>query len=523
MAKYGTKFRGMPILCYPFDTPDEIYNELERLGIDPQPQLNRYASSIMIPYLEPLLFNSSYKINLGGENEKQKIITTERTSGIFDFSLASKTLERDVEYYSEKLADEYPDRFQNMGLLSGIVPSDYVTNFPVQGQPKFIFQDEVLKKDFLCEQRQKGETAIENGVFGARLEYKSKTRKTYKTYKRQKGKVRYVEIYSLFYYTMLNGDVQYAIRHFPAILAAMYLEKLGIKTRIYVTRFVKIDAEYILNYRDSVNKLILPQYSMFNGRQFQGLFVEPFCVKDFGQEVDPLLGFKLSDVNGSFYDPLARYAMSRESDNTSVYGDPDWNEFQYIEGVERYKNKYKYYVDLGIYRSKEVLPEAMLFFHDYTIRQYLPTFRDEFLSYFRTQRTPNIDGNNCYQSPEMNIIFSWWMRLTAIKLKHKVGLLNSNSLVSDMSVIDKELEEIRLEAKIIIDSTQNLSLKELYKKWTRIFINGQHMQTLQEYILALNNEITAYAQDDAFQTTEDDIEKRDDFAASINDALNSYL
>jgi hypothetical protein len=39
----------------------------------------------------------------------------------------------------------------------------------------------------------------------------------------------------------------------------------------------------------------------------------------------------------------------------------------------------------------------------------------------------------------------------------------------------------------------------------------------------LNNEITAYSQDQYFATPEEDIEKKDELVEKINEALNSYL
>lgn len=538
MAKYGTTFAETPVVGYPLDTPEEVYTVLQNtIGLsEAQARLQRYRDNVYNPYLEPMLFHSPYKMNLGGENEKQRIITTERSSGIFDFSLASKTLQRDIEYYSERLANEYPDRFADKGLLSGIVPDDYVINFPVQGKPNFIFQDKVLNQDFSCEQRQKGETALEDGVQGARLGFKSSTRKTYKTYKRQKGKVRYVEIYSLFYYTSLSGDIEYAIRHFPAVLAAQYFESIGIKTRVYVTRFVKLPTNYQLYKKDQISGLELPQYDMVVNnkdtyantnpqRQNSALFIQPFCVKDFGGENDPLLGFAVSQRTGDyFYDPLAYHCIGRETSISAIYGNPDWTEFAYFEGIERFRNKYRLYTDLGIYKSKEVLPEAMIFFHDYSIKTLLSDFASKFTNYFINNRGQrNFDKKTLFLTPEVNVIFSWWMRILGTKIKHKIDLLNTSSLSNEIRTIDNDLQNFKLESKIFIDSASNSTLQGLYVEWARKLIKETNTSTLYEYIIALNNEITTYAQDNYFATDEESIEKRDDYSLSITEALNSYL
>jgi hypothetical protein len=527
MAKYGTTFKGYPVLSFPIDSPDELYDILKSKGVDVKQNLDNYYKYIYKDKIEPLLFHSPYKMNLGGENDKQRIITTERTSGIFDFSLASKTLQKDVEYYSDTLAKDYPDRFENMGLLSGIVPDDYITNFPVQGKPNFIFQDKILNKDFVCQQRQKGETAIQDGVQGATLAFKSNTRKTYKTYKRQKGKVRYVEIYSLFYYTSLSGDVQYAIRHIPAILAAQYFESIGIKTRIYMTRFVLLSEGYKLKKKDSVTGMELPLYDMVKDfgydpdSQRKALFVQPFCVKDFGQEFDPLLGFAMSQQDPNiFYAPAAKYSLKRESDIFDVMGKPDWTEFDYFEGIDRFRTKFQQYTDLGIFKGKEVLPEAMIFFHDYSIKSFLPSFQREFTNYLNSK---NIKYTDVYLNPEVNAIFSWWMKALGNKIKHKIDLLNSNGLSNDIRKIDADLTEARLEAENLVSSANDSALKMLYQQWYTKLLNAMNIRTLYEYITAINNEITAYSQGFYFPTSDEDVEKRDDYAQNINESLNSYL
>jgi hypothetical protein len=531
MATYGARFQNIPLVCHPIDSPDEIKTICESLNIDLSRIVNRYYNQVYKDYVEPLFFHSSYPMNLGGSTDRQRIITTDRSAGIFDFSLASKTLQKDVEYYSPELATEYPNRFEAMGLLSGIVPPDYVTNFPVQGVSNFIFQDRLTQKDFLCEQRQKGETEIDEGVPNARKRFKSQTKKIYKIYKRNRGKVRYVEIYSLFYYTSLSGGVQYAIRHIPAYLAAQYLESIGIQTRIYMTRFVVITNTYRLLQQDSVTKYNLPLYDMVRQRgsnpqrQNDTLFIQPFCCKDYGGELDMILGGAVAqDSANVLYQPLAGYAAQRESTQNALMGNPDWAESTYWEGFERYRNKYKMYSDLGIYRAKEVLPEGIILFHDYSIKTLLKRFSNDFQSYFDDNRIIIKGGQwGIYQHPLCNIIFSWWMKLSAIKIKHKVTLFNSNMLSKDMSMIDKDLEEIRIEAKSIQESTNDTRLKGIYEYYCDEIIDTQNMGTLQNYITAINNEITTYAQGSYFQTDDEEMEKRDEFANNINEAVINLL
>ena len=52
--------------------------------------------------LNDLTFNINDMVNLGGLLEKDKIIVTANTRGMFDFSLASQGLFRPVEYFSNR-------------------------------------------------------------------------------------------------------------------------------------------------------------------------------------------------------------------------------------------------------------------------------------------------------------------------------------------------------------------------------------------------------------------------------------
>ena len=59
-----------------------------------------------------------------------------------------------------------------------------------------------------------------------------------------------------------------------------------------------------------------------------------------------------------------------------------FSQIKYYEGIERYRNKYQEYVKLGLFKSKEVLPEAMLFFHDMVIKERMSSFINRLINYF---------------------------------------------------------------------------------------------------------------------------------------------
>ena len=50
-------------------------------------------------------------LNLGGDTEKTKIKPTDKSTGVFDFSLASIGMYKVPEYYSAELAKEQPNKF----------------------------------------------------------------------------------------------------------------------------------------------------------------------------------------------------------------------------------------------------------------------------------------------------------------------------------------------------------------------------------------------------------------------------
>ena len=85
------------------------------------------TTDITTKILNDLTFNINEMVNLGGLLEKDKIIVTANTRGMFDFSLASQGLFRPVEYFSEDFKNDIESKlFANpFSLLKqpiGIIP-----------------------------------------------------------------------------------------------------------------------------------------------------------------------------------------------------------------------------------------------------------------------------------------------------------------------------------------------------------------------------------------------------------------
>lgn len=527
------KFEDYPILCWTIDDWQQFRQAIQ----DKAPSffnldryVERYRSDVYDRKIDVLFSGTSIKLNLGGESEKSRITTTERPIGIFDFSLASNGLYRVQEYFSEKLAREFPDKFKEFELPSGVVPVNLVKERTDRGTLDFYYED--ADGYFPLEREQRGTAAINQGVQGAKLDFATKTKKVYLTFKRNRGKVKYVEIYSIFYYststsTSLQGDTEFAIRHIPAMMVAEYLESMGIMTRIYMTRFVELEGTYRLN--QYYNGSELPMYNLAGaGRQFRReLFVQPIIVKEFGEELDKSLAFMVSSSSfDSVYEYIAEYAQSKEVDTTrsniQLLGYPNFQQEEYFVGIERYRNKYKSYVDLGIFKSKEVLPEAMLFFHDEVIATRLRGFADNLVDLLRNAKGQiYTELSERLADPDINPFFSWWMKLSANNLKDKINIINSNELQKDVYLIRSDLEKMVDDFYRIIDEIQNTSIQTILRLQGRTILNSykiidnQAKLTFKDYITSITNEITTYADGSIYATDDDTRERRDELVRDV--------
>lgn len=490
--------------------------------------------------IELLFESASIPLNLGGQTDKARLIATDKPMGVFDFGLATRGMYKVPEYFSQRLADDYPDKFKEYELEAGIVPPNLIK----QVGKEFFYEDSDGR--FQCIIQQKGTRAIDLGVVGAKKKYATRNKKVYLTFKRNRGKVRYAEIYSLFYYTSLNTDVQFAIRHIPALMVAEYLESIGIKTRFYMTRFVQLSFNMDIREKDaSGNKL--PLYDKNPKKKFYGnsLFIQPIIAKDFAEEFDKARAFLISTRNmSSVYDAMAKYSLKKEvmNDSPPTGGNPDWQQDDYFEGLDRYRNKYNLYNKLGFFRSKEVLPEAMLFFHDMVIKWRFASFIGKGMDYFN-----NVHKNETefLLDNYVNPFFNWWMRLSANNLKNKVMLINSNELVKDLKNMYNNLELLVDELKFIVNnipekdpkyrldgfknyilSLGNRLLEPTNEKtdtygYTIIGdkLNNKGKITFKAYITTITSEISTYAEGEMFMVDKETKERKDELLNNIQEAL----
>lgn len=540
------KFEGLPILSWAIDDWEQFNNAIatERPNFNLSDYIERYRNNVYQPMVDMLFNGASIKLNLGGDSEKVKIITSEKPSGIFDFSLASKGLYRVQEYYSQRLADEFPDKFSEYDLAKGVVPNNLVKESMVGGKKTFYYQDN--DGYFILDSQQKGTAAVDQKIQGAKLKYATKTKKVYLNYKRKGGKVKYVEIYSIFYFsvessTVLSGDLEFAIRHIPAMMVAEYLEKMGVMTRIYMTRFVQLTTPYFLK-ETTADGVELPMCNLAGGTNVSHrsqLFVLPIIAKDFGEELDKSKAFMISSENyNTVYNILATYAQRQEVRNEGDiynYGSPTFNQEQYFVGIERYRNKYLQYVEKGLFKSKEILPEAMLFFHDMTLANYMHQFIINVKRCIDYVKNDYVEPSLVLVHEYINPFFSWWMKMSANTLKDKINIINSNELVKDITTIKRDAEANIEELTKILNDIPDTVLMSRGGDRLKVYLRGvaenilveygltnRNLElTFKSYITKITNEITTYAEGNLYATDDETAEKREDLVSDVILAVSS--
>jgi len=538
---FFSSWRGLPVFCWAFDTPEAWQ---ESIGQTLYQDRIRDYSRKYDDEIAPILFEMGMKFNLGGEQDKSRLETTSRPIGVFDFSLASKGLYRVQEYYSQELAIDYPNLFDTFELPSGIVPPNLVDNITIGGVKNFVYNHN--GKMYVLDKRQKGTTAINDGIKDSKLKFATTTKDVYLKFKRVGGKVKYAEIYSLFYFSTLSGDAEYAIRHLPALMTAQYFESMGIKTRVYMTRFCNPRDPGELRANDPLTNVELPMYKQYRDYRSRSTFdneiiFAPIIVKDFGQDLDWKSCLAVSqESSGNLYDPIIQSMLRKEISGRifSPYGNPDQTQERYLEAFARYKEKYQTYVKAGIWKSKEIQEDSQLFFHSQSISEYLTSVR-----YALNGVLAN--NNITYSGQWKNILeisavartfFEWWMKTAAGRCRDTLMIMNAKEPRKEMQKVIDELKagiddiksyltivvpqvydfangnvsnkvEREMANAIIIPNTINNILE---KEGLTTDFNGEYKY--ENYLNRLITDATTYASGPLFPTDDDTIERLDERA-----------
>lgn len=516
-------------------------------------QIESYKKESYNERIEPIFKESNINFNLGGENDKSKLEFTSQPIGVFDFSAASKNLYRVHEFYSQDLKVKYPNRFKQYNLPSGVIPNYFVEKRIFQNQSIFIFKD-TDGTEYICSKRQKGMTVLlEQEPFLAtiiqegsnmliplkptsKVKFASRTKKPYLKYKKQGGKVRYVEIYSANYYDRMSGDFEFAVRHIPMMMVAQYLEKMGTMTKLYVTRFVTINSKRIPLKDDITSGATLPLYTeykkLMNNKKISYKntkynIIMPMCVKEYGDEIDLPQFFAVSSSSHQNMYKMAVLNMGEHECTTSLefYGDPNWTEEQYQEGFERYRQKYAQYVDAGIWKAKEVTPQGLIYFHDLILNSKFGYHGYAVIEAFNSNNVEECIRNNVSASKW----FEMWMRISAMTIKDKFEIYNSNNPTKTYREIIQEMKNIIQEVELMIRTEQNPKFKTflqdtflplitnqtVYDSWGDMITIGYGYSNPIQYITDKINEMTIYAKGGYFETPKEEIEKRNEEAERL--------
>lgn len=530
---FFNSWRGLPVFCWAYDTPEAWQ---EAFGKDLYQERLKDYSTIYDTEIAPILFEMGMKFNLGGEQDKSRLETTSRPIGVFDFSLASQGLYRVQEYYSKELAIDHPNLFDTFELPSGVVPPNLVDNIVIGGIKNFVYNHN--GKMYVLDKRQKGTTAIDEGKKDAKLKFATTTKDVYLKFKRVGGKVKYAEIYSLFYYTSLDGDDEYAIRHIPALMTAQYFESMGIKTRVYMTRFCNPESNGMLRRNDLLTNAELPMYTQkiqysSTARFDNEIIFAPIIVKDFGQELDWKSCLAVSQQNSyAIYNDVVINMLRKEVDGPvfGPYGNPDQTQERYLEAFARYKEKYQLYVKAGIWKSKEIQEDSQLFFHSQSIRRYLSDVRERLSQVFSNY---NIRARRWKQILEGSVVartfFEWWMKTAASRCRDTLMIMNAKEPRKEMQKVIDELkahiDDITSYLTIVVPQTYatNNPKNELEKDVARILLQQDYVKEIlnleglttdfngeykyENYLNRIITDATTYASDLLFATDDDTIER----------------
>lgn len=510
-----------------------------------------YKDNFYDVQLLKLFEGNAVNFNLGGENDKSKLEFTDKPIGVFDFSLASQQLFRVHEFYSEQLKKENLNLFKNYNVPNGVIPSYYVKKIVIQGINNFIFKDEKTGKEYICIRRQKGltklleeqpnlQTKIQEGtgleipeIPTNKVKFASKTKKPYLKYKRQGGKVRYVEIYSAHYYTRMDKDFDFAVRHIPVLMAAEYLEKMGTLTKLYVTRFVIAAKKPVPKEKDVLTGITLPLYEEWEKYRKPNRYytIMPMCVKEYGQEIDKPRFFSVGSANYAnlYYRAVDNMRYHElESGILDYGGNPDWTEKEYQEGFERFRQKYAKYSEKGIWKAKEVIPQGLIYFHDLPLNLKWVYFSKKAKEAFKKNDISELIKNE----PSVNKWFELWMKISAFTIKDKFDIFNSNKPSKIYRDIIKQQQSILEEIEFMIKIEKNNTFKYLLKEFLE-FVKvplkydasgntvsiGYSYENPIKYITEKINEMTIFAGNGIFATPEEQIEKRNEIAEKLIEEL----
>jgi len=207
--------------------------------------LGAFLDPDLLSNVETMYTNVVGSLDLGGDISPSRLKFTDKTTGVFTFSQASKGLIRPVEYYSFKQKE--------------IIKADLIDSFEFKGAR--IYSYDLNGVNEVVQRRQEGTTAIVNscknitlkedfdsGLYlpydsdnkivneckGNKLRYTSTNRKVFAVRSKKGGGVApYVDLYIPIGQNWGYDTEQMMIQAMPNILLGRILERAGVKVRIF--------------------------------------------------------------------------------------------------------------------------------------------------------------------------------------------------------------------------------------------------------------------------------------------------
>lgn len=173
--------------------------------------------------------NLTSQIDMGGSFKKSRLKITADPRGVFSFGIAAKGLFKPQEYFSQELADEFPNEFD--GLTSGIVPFKFVEErvSKIDSSAKEFWYKSKSGKYYECQKQQEGTRDVDLGLKKNKV-FRTTTKKSYVMFEKKGGKAKLVDLY-------LPINMGFEFYNFlPLLLVAKYLKINGIATRVSALR-----------------------------------------------------------------------------------------------------------------------------------------------------------------------------------------------------------------------------------------------------------------------------------------------
>lgn len=533
------------IVGWIFETPEDVKNAF--LIQNNQVRLDRLLNLYEEEFengIQPLLFNTNIKLNLGGENDKAKLEFTEQPQGIFDFASASSSLYRIAEYFSQEIFDNKIDLFTQYELPLGVVPINLIQTREVGNSKEFYFEDKSTNKKYICEQRQQGLTeALEKNPllplkkegtmtistqFTNEVKFGSRTKKPYVRYKRRGGKVKYVEIYSLNHYATMGSVFFKSTRHLPALMVCDYLEKQGTFCKLYITRFVQqpgggdaLPTRDIIRKEDITTNAILPLFECAQN-VWQRLCLIPQCVKNYGESLNYSFSLGVGGENKQMYTSIFSKTLGEEFESTyndDAYGSPNWTMEYYEEGFERFRQKYVQYSKKGIWKAKEVKPQGLIMYYDYYLNNYFEYEFDRLKNIYQRANAIDLNKSSTQIIDEVrclmgNVNFLKWyelyLKIVAYVVKHRLDVFNSNNMAKTFREIESEINTINAEIDFLIRTETIDTAQRFYEGWALDINSRYDYNNVKNYCFERIGEMTYFAEGGCFPTPPEQIKEREE-------------